>query len=188
MSTRLWSIRSFAAGTMISLAACGGGEKAPATDTAAAAATPAAAPTTDTAAAAAAPATTTASASMAAGEQVFARCVVCHQATGQGLPGAFPPLAGSEWVTGKVDVPIAVVLHGLQGPITVAGKPFNSMMMAYGTGAVMTDEEIANVVTYIRGSWGNTASAATVEDVARVKAATASRKTPWSAAELEALK
>jgi mono/diheme cytochrome c family protein len=186
MRTRLWSIRSFAAGTLISLAACGGGEKAPAADSASA--TPAAAPTADSTAPAAAPATTTASAAMAAGEQVFARCVVCHQATGQGLPGAFPPLAGSEWVNGKVDVPIAIVMHGLQGPITVGGNPYNSMMMAYGTGAVMTDEEIANVLTYVRGSWGNNASAVTVEDVARVKAATASRKAPYTAAELEALK
>jgi len=183
MNTRTWSIRFLAVGSLITLAACGG-EKTPAADSTAAATQAA-----DSAAApAAAPATTTASAAMAAGEQVFARCVVCHQATGQGLPGAFPPLAGSEWVNGKVDVPIAIVMHGLQGPITVAGNPYNSMMMAYGTGAVMTDEEIANVVTYVRGSWGNSASAATVEDVARVKAATASRKTPWSAAELEAIK
>ncbi len=125
---------------------------------------------------------------MAAGEQVFARCIACHQATGQGLPGAFPPLSGSEWVTGPVDKPIAIVLHGMQGPITVAGATYNSLMMAYGTGAPMTDEEVANVLTYVRASFGNNASAVSVEDVARVRAATASRTTPWTVAELEAMK
>jgi len=125
---------------------------------------------------------------MAAGEQNFARCIACHQATGQGLPGAFPPLAGSEWVTGAVDKPIAIVLHGMQGPMTVAGNQYNSMMMAYGTGAEMTDEEVASVLTYVRGSWGNNASAVSVEDVARVRAATESRKTPWTVAELETMK
>lgn len=185
MYNHSWSIRLLAAGALCTVVACGGGEKAPAADTAA---TPAAAPTADTAAVAPGAAPGGASAMMAAGEQAFARCIACHQATGQGLPGAFPPLAGSEWVTGPVDKPIAIVLHGMQGPITVAGNQFNSMMMAYGTGAEMTDEEVASVLTYVRGSWGNNASAVSVEDVARVRAATASRKTPWTVAELEAMK
>ncbi len=185
MTMRFCSIRIVATASLISLVACGGGDKTPAADPAAT--TPANTPTAGAAESATAT-TTTASAAMAAGEQAFARCVVCHQATGQGLPGAFPPLVGSEWATGKVDIPIAIVLHGLQGPITVAGGQYNSLMMAYGTGAEMSDEEVANVLTYVRASWGNTASAVTAEDVARVRAATASRTTPWTAAELEALK
>jgi mono/diheme cytochrome c family protein len=61
------------------------------------------------------------------------------------------------------------------------------MMLAYGTGAPMTDEEVASVLTYVRGSFGNTASAVTVEDVAKVRAATAGRSAPMSQKDLEAL-
>jgi mono/diheme cytochrome c family protein len=103
------------------------------------------------------------------------------------MPGAFPPLAGSEWVTGSVDRPIAIVLHGLQGPITVAGTEWNGVMMANGVGGPMSDDDIAAVLTYVRSSWGNAASAVTAADVARVRAATASRTTAWTAAELQAL-
>jgi len=124
----------------------------------------------------------------ASGEAICAsNCIACHQANGQGLSGAFPPLAGSEWVTGSADRPIAVVLHGLQGPITVAGKKYNGVMMAGGTAGAMDDQQIADVLSYVRSSWGNTASAVTAADVARVRAAYASRTSAWTAAELQAL-
>lgn len=113
-------------------------------------------------------------------------CAVCHQATGLGLDGAFPPLAGSEWLTGRADIPIAIVLHGLQGPITVKGKPYNSAMMAWG--AAMTDDDIAGTLTYARSQWGNRAAAVTTAQVRAARARFASRTTPWTAAELKALK
>ena len=116
------------------------------------------------------------------GAQVYATCTACHQANGQGLPGAFPPLAGSEWVTGRAEIPIAIVLHGMQGEVTVKGAKYNSVMTPWGT--TFSDQEIANVVTYIRSQWGNKAPAVMVADVAKVRAATKARKQSFTAAEL----
>lgn len=131
-----------------------------------------------------APAATVAS----AGELEYQRCIACHQATGMGVPNAFPPLAASEYVNGSADRMVAIIIHGLQGPITVNGAAFNSAMMPYGTNVPMTDDQVATVATYVRSSWGNTGSAVTAADVARVRAATASRVTPWTVAELDKLK
>ncbi len=116
------------------------------------------------------------------GLEVFATCTACHQANGLGLPGAFPPLAGSEWVNGKPQIPIAIVLHGMQGEITVKGAKYNQIMMAWGP--AFKDQEIANVVTYVRSQWGNKAGPVTAAQVAAVRAATKSRTTQWTPAEL----
>lgn len=180
MHTLRYSVTAFAAAILMT--ACSGGDKSASTP--AADSTPAAPPaaTADTA-----PAATVASASTANGEEIYGRCMACHQATGAGMPGAFPPLAGSEWVTGPASRPIAILLHGLQGEITVKGEKYNSMMMAYGTGVPMTDDEVAAVLTYVRSSFGNSAPAVTPAEVATVRAATASRTTPMSQKDLEAL-
>ena len=122
------------------------------------------------------------------GRALYARCATCHQATGAGIPGAFPPLAGSEWVTGKPDAAIRIVLHGMQGPITVKGQRYDAMMMPYGTGQAMTDAEVAAVLTYVRTNFGNTASAVTAAQVAAARAATKGRTTPFTAAELARLR
>lgn len=108
------------------------------------------------------------------GEKIYQqRCVSCHQVNGLGTPGVFPPLAGSEYAdNANVAVPIRIVLHGLQGPITVKGTEYNSLMPAYGIGIVMSDAEVAAVLTYVRSSWGASASAVTAEDVAREREAT----------------
>jgi mono/diheme cytochrome c family protein len=116
------------------------------------------------------------------GAEVYATCAACHMANGQGLVGAFPPLAGSDWVTGRADVPIALVLHGMQGPVPVKGVTYNAIMTPWGE--LFTDEEIANVVTYIRTNWGNAASAVTAADVAKVRAATKGRRAPFTAEEV----
>lgn len=113
-------------------------------------------------------------------------CAACHQATGAGLEGAFPPLAGSEYVTGSATVPIAIVLHGLQGEITVKGKKYNSAMMAWGS--VLNDADLAATLTYVRSQWGNRAAPVTAAQVRAVRARLASRTTPFTAAELRALK
>lgn len=106
------------------------------------------------------------------GEQLYQRCVTCHQANGQGLPGAFPPLAGAEHANAaNPSVPIRIVLHGLQGTITVKGQQFSGLMPPYGTGIQMTDQEVASVLTYVRSSWGNSASAITPEQVAAERTA-----------------
>lgn len=117
------------------------------------------------------------------GAEVFATCTACHQATGLGLPNAFPPLAASEWVVGRAEVPIAIVLHGMQGEITVKGKKYNQIMMPWGT--TFSDQEVANVVTYVRSQWGNKAPAVTAAQVAAVRTATKARKTQWTVAELK---
>ncbi len=154
------------------LVACGGGDSS---DTAA-----------DTPAPVADAVTPAATVANAEGERLYASCVACHQLNGQGMAGAFPPLANSEWVTGSPDRLIAILLHGMQGPITVAGAEYNGVMMAYGLGMPISDAELATLLTYIRSSWGNSASAISTEDVARVKVATADRTTAWTAPELTA--
>lgn len=117
------------------------------------------------------------------GKRVFTNtCLACHQANGQGVPGAFPPLAGSEWVTGSEERLIRIVLHGINGPITVAGKEYNSAMASLG--GVLKDNQIANVLTYIRSEWDNSAPEVIPETVARVRAETAGRTAPWTAEEV----
>lgn len=117
------------------------------------------------------------------GASVFSsRCAACHQATGQGLPGAFPPLAGSEFVTGDEERVVRIALRGLTGPVTVKGQSFNGAMPAWAD--VLSDAEIAAVLTYVRSSFGNTASAITPDVVAAQRLATASRTTPWTVGEL----
>lgn len=113
--------------------------------------------------------------------------MTCHQANGQGLPGSFPPLAGSGFANAaNVAIPINVVTRGIQGPLTVKGAQYNGVMPAYGTGIEMSDEEVAAVLTCVRQSWGNTASAGTPEDVAKVRA-TQTSKMPVAEEELKAL-
>jgi mono/diheme cytochrome c family protein len=108
------------------------------------------------------------------GEAVYNRptCVVCHQATGLGQPGTFPPLAGSDWVNekdpGRI---IRIVLQGFQGPgLVVNGKPFNtcSAMVPWNS---LSDEDIAAVLTFVRGNkaWGNNAPPVTPEQVRAIR-------------------
>ena len=90
------------------------------------------------------------------GKQIFgAKCAACHQASGMGVAGVFPPLAGAEWVVGDEKVLISILLHGLQGEIVVKGVTYKGAMPAFGT---LADEEIAAVLTYVRSDWGNQAS------------------------------
>jgi ubiquinol-cytochrome c reductase cytochrome b subunit len=100
------------------------------------------------------------------GAQVYAtNCSSCHQATGQGLPGAFPPLAGNPYVTGPPTAVIHTLLYGLAGA-KVEGKSYGAQMPAWK--GQLSNGDIAAVITYIRSSWGNKASAVTEADVAKV--------------------
>src|ERR1700730_13487512 len=117
-------------------------------------------------------------ASAADGATIFAaRCAAWHQGAGTGVPGVFPPLAGSNWVNGRDTTVIQIVLHGVQGSLTVNGVKYNGAMPTFG--AQLSDAEIAAVLTHVRGQWGNKAGAVGAQDVAAQRAATAQRNEPW---------
>ena len=113
-------------------------------------------------------------------------CVACHQPTGMGLPMVFPPLTKSEYVNGSAERLAAMVLKGNAGPMTIEGKPYNNIMP--GQEAVLSDEKIAAVLTYVRASFGNSAPPVTPEMVAAARKKYTDRKTPWTEAELKAWK
>ncbi|MGN2251279.1 copper-containing nitrite reductase [Frateuria sp. GZRe14] len=109
---------------------------------------------------------------VAAGKQLFTgTCSVCHQANGEGLPGVFPPLAKSDLVAKLVkedkDKLIAIPLHGLTGKVTVNGKEYDSVMPPM---TQLTDDEVANLLTYVLNSWDNPGGQVTKEEVAKVRA------------------
>ncbi len=95
-----------------------------------------------------------------------ADCASCHQINGEGSPGAFPPLAGNPMVTGDPAKVIHIVKYGLSGPLQVAGKGYAGMMPAWSS--QISDAEIAAAITYIRTSWGNSASPVTAGEVSAV--------------------
>jgi mono/diheme cytochrome c family protein len=113
------------------------------------------------------------------GAAIFAgSCAVCHQAAGTGLPGVFPPLAGSSWVSGRDATLVQILLHGVQGVLTVNGKSYNSAMPAFGN--QLSDAQIAAVLTYVRSQWGNKATAVNPSLVSAQRAATTARGGPWN--------
>lgn len=103
---------------------------------------------------------------IASGKQVYTKtCFACHQANGEGIPNAFPPLAKSDYLNADVKRAIGVVVHGKTGEITVNGKKYNSVM----TKQTLTDEEVADVLTYVYNSWGNNKTNVKVTTVQEVK-------------------
>jgi len=115
-----------------------------------------------------------------------AACFGCHGKQGQGVDGMAPPLANSEWVTGEPERLIKVLLHGLSGPITVNGVDYQLPMVMPGLGAnsSFSDQDNADIATYIRNNWGNAAEAISAEDVKQVRSQTATRNQPYTASEL----
>lgn len=113
-------------------------------------------------------------------------CLNCHQADGRGLPGIYPPLARSEWVAGDLAPLIRIILHGLAGPIEVAGEKFGVANPVPMPPMGLDDQQAADVLTWIRRNLGNSAPAITPAQVKAVRAATAGRTAPWSPAELKA--
>ena len=96
------------------------------------------------------------------GKQIFGTtCFACHQSEGQGITGTFPPLAKSDFLNSNPKRAINTILHGLSGEIMVNGKKFNSVMPSQN----LSDDEIANVLTYIYNSWGNNKTEVTPEMV-----------------------
>ena len=105
---------------------------------------------------------------MTKGEGVYnANCAACHQPNGQGLAGAFPPLAGSDFLQGDRKKVMAAALFGLSGPITVNGVEYNGVMPSLGH---LPDEDLAAALTYVFGSWGNDGAAVSVAEVAALRA------------------
>jgi mono/diheme cytochrome c family protein len=113
---------------------------------------------------------------MAAGKEIFMRdasCATCHQPDGKGLTASgFPPLAGSNWVTGNEDRLIKLVLKGIYGPIVVNGKKYPGQVPMTPFGGMLKDDELASVLTYVRNSFGNKAPAVSAKKVKEVRAAT----------------
>jgi mono/diheme cytochrome c family protein len=127
---------------------------------------------------------------MVVGKRVFTQnCAVCHQTTGLGVAGQFPPLVESEWVLSQDwhgdNHLVKIVLKGLQGPVTVKGQPYNNAMTAFGE--ILDDDQISAVLTYVRNEWGNEAPPIPPDFVEAVRAETADRRAPWTQPELQAI-
>ncbi len=97
----------------------------------------------------------------------MANCSSCHQSDGEGVSGAFPPLAGNPVVTGNPTAVIAIVKDGLDGRVVVNGHAYSGIMPHWG--GVLSDEQIAAAITYVRSSWHNRASGVSVAQVRAVK-------------------
>jgi mono/diheme cytochrome c family protein len=112
------------------------------------------------------------------GKQLFtAKCAACHQANGLGLAGAFPPLAGAEWVLGDEKVLANILLHGVNGALEVKGVQYAGVMPAWKT---LSDDEIAAVLTYIRSDWGNAAAPVKADTIKAQREATKERTEPYN--------
>ncbi|GAA5122713.1 c-type cytochrome [Luteolibacter yonseiensis] len=118
------------------------------------------------------------------GQQLFTLyCSACHGADGKGATGGtFPPLAESPWLAGDPDRAVKVVLKGLTGPVDVLGKTYNLEMPPQG--AVLPDDQIAAILTYVRSSWGNQAAAVTPDFVKTIRASVSDRNAPWTSEEI----
>jgi nitrite reductase (NO-forming) len=102
------------------------------------------------------------------GKQVYlSLCYACHQPDGQGLPGAFPMLAKSDYMVADRTRAIRIVLEGMTGPVTVNGQTINSAMPGQST--VLTDQQIADVLTYVFNAWGNPGGAFTARQVEAIR-------------------
>ena len=119
---------------------------------------------------------------VSAGQAIYeALCLNCHQASGQGLTGVYPPLAQSEWVAGDAQTLVKITMHGLAGPTKVQGKEYGLVPMPP---MGLDDQQLADVLTYVRSAFGNKAQAVKPDEVKAVREATKGRTAPWTAAEL----
>ena len=133
---------------------------------------------------------------IASGKEIYSQvtpgggmCVACHLPNGLGQPGAFPPLDRSDWVLGDKERLIKISIHGLQGEVIVNGEKYVGVMQGFGQplGSPLNDQQIADVLTYIRNEWGNSVSAISPEEVKAVRDSVKDREltSMWTSAELE---
>lgn len=108
-------------------------------------------------------------------------CASCHQPEGQGLDGVAPPLAGTHWPSDSTPRLARIILHGLRGPITVAGTEYNLEMPAMG---FFADEDIAAILTYLRFTWGQPAQPVTPKAIRQIRTKTRARTDSWTLREL----
>jgi mono/diheme cytochrome c family protein len=112
------------------------------------------------------------------GKQIYAaKCGACHQPTGAGLAGVFPPLAASEWVLGDDKTLINILLHGVNGAMVVKGTTYNGAMPAWKS---LSDDELAAVMSYIRTDWGNQGAPITAQAVKAQREATKDQAAPYA--------
>lgn len=116
------------------------------------------------------------------GEELYHACVMCHGMTGEGIEGQYPPLKGAPLVIGPPSRLARVLINGLEGPTVVHGKTYDMPMPA---APLNDDTEVAAVMTFVRRSFGNRASAISPEFVAKVREEIKSRETSWTSEELE---
>lgn len=132
------------------------------------------------------PAETVNVSTMQLGRQLYGNCLPCHQANGQGMRGLYPPLAGSEWVNGDAQVLSQIVLRGLNGPITVQGSIYNSIMPAWSQR--FDDREMAALLTYIRSNFGNSAEEVSPETVGAARRASRGQISAWDESDLHRMR
>jgi len=112
------------------------------------------------------------------GKQLYgAKCAACHQGSGLGVAGVFPPLAASEWVTGDEKILANILLHGVNGEMVVKGNTYKGAMPAWKS---LSDDELAAVLTYIRSDWGNAAPPLKVETIKNQRELTQARTEPYA--------
>lgn len=105
-------------------------------------------------------------ASMARGKEIYiAQCMSCHMEQGEGIEGVYPPLAKSDYLMADKDRSIDNIIHGLSGEIKVNGKTYDMEMSAFD----LSDEEVSDLLNYVRNSWGNKGAAVTPEEVRAVR-------------------
>jgi len=121
------------------------------------------------------------------GAKIYSQnCASCHQGNGGGQPGMYPPLDGSEWVQGSKLRLTALLLKGLQGPLTVKGASYGAAVMP-AQEAVLTPDKLANLMTYLRSAWTNKQGPVTEDEVNAAKAKFASHKASYTEPELLAI-
>jgi len=113
-------------------------------------------------------------------DQYAVSCGACHQADGNGLQNMAPTLAKSDWVTGDATRLIGVAVHGLMGPIKVNGKPVVDVPPIMPAHGFMKDEQLADILTYVRNAWGNKASLISSDHIAEYREKQSKRMTPWT--------
>jgi mono/diheme cytochrome c family protein len=121
------------------------------------------------------------------GKKIFsANCATCHQASGLGVAGQYPPLAGSEYVLGGTKRLGMIVLKGLQGPLTVKGAQYGTAVMQPWD-KTLTDAKIADVLTYIRQDWGNKAGPVSPAGIAALRKELGGHPDSYTEADLKAV-